>query len=216
MTNLIACVHSFMLMLSINFQCHNCSVNTCPDHYSMFPDLARVSVPLHRSVALLFFPPASRPQPPRELDATAARSTRIPRCCFSPVRTAALIGSNGGGASSLPRARLRSIRCLGFLPLAASSNPGDGGSDPRSNLGGRGSDSLRQFFAPPYRSPHASPVGRSIATSTTSFRFSSTVPVCSLSLFSGLSLMLRSNGSSFPVRNWRLISFLFTVFTTLC
>ena len=155
-------------MPSINFQCHNRSVNTCPHHYSTSPDLVRVSVPHHRSVALLSPPPpASSPQHTRELDATAARSTRIPHRCISPVCAAALVGSNGGRAGSLPRAHLR---CLGFLPPAASSNPGDGGSDPRSNPSGRGSDSLRNLFAPPYRSPHASPVGRSIATPTTSFR----------------------------------------------
>ena len=158
-------------MPSNNFQCHNRSVNTCPDHYSTSPDLARVSVPLHRSVALLFFPPASRPQPPRELDATAARSARIPRRCFSPVRAAALIGSNGGGAGSLPRACLRSIRCLGFLLPAASSNPGDRGLDPWSNSSAGGSDQLRSLFALPYRSLRASPVGRSIPTPTTSFSF---------------------------------------------
>ena len=68
--------------------------------------------------------------------------------------------SNGGGAGSLPLAHLR---CLGFPPPAASSNPGDGGSNRRSNPGRGGSDSLPRFFAAPHRSPRAF-WGRSIAT----------------------------------------------------
>ena len=86
---------------------------------------------------------------------------RIPRRrCISPVCAAALVGSNGGGAGSLPLAHLR---CLGFPPPAASSNPGDGGSNRRSNSGRGGSDSLPRFFAAPHRSPRAF-WGRSIAT----------------------------------------------------
>ena len=159
MTNLIACVHLFyFLMPSINFHCHNRLVTTCPYHYSTSS----------RTCVSFFFPqcslPLSLPQPPQENSTQPPHAPSPPPHSSPPLHLPCVRRwsrrSNGGAAGSLPLAHLR---CLGFPPPAASSNPGDGGSDRRSNPGRGGSDSLPRFFAAPHRSPRAF-WGRSIAT----------------------------------------------------